>query len=135
MLDLLRKDLFADGDDFSWATMIKGRNAFFQKQTADHVQNQVDEATSLLTDALSIHLNVGQNFTTNTSSTFLALGKMSIESFSQRMQSQVAGGQVLLPSSLFSNQTRKSPVSARVCLALPVSIKKGMPDLSCSRQS
>ena len=108
------KDLFADGSDFSWASIIKGRNAFFQKQMADQVHRQVDETTSLLTDALSIHLNVGQNFTMNTASTFLALGKVSMESLSQRLHSQVAGGQVLLPSTLFSNQTSNSPVSSRV---------------------
>ena len=109
------EDLFANGDDFSWVTLIKGRNAFYQKQMADQVQRQVDEATSLLTDALSIHLNVGQNFTMSTSSTFLTLGKVSMESFSRGLLSQVPGGQVLLPSTLFStNQTSNSPVSSRV---------------------
>ena len=115
MLHLIRKDLFADGGDFSWTNMIKGRNAFFQKQMADQVQRRVDEATSLLTDALSIHLNVGQTFIMNTSSTFLTLGKVSTESLLERVQSRVAGGQVFLPSTLFSNQTsNNSPVFARV---------------------
>ena len=108
-------DLFANGDDFSWVTLIKGRNAFYQKQMADQVQRQVDEATSLLTDALSLHLNVGQNFTMSTSSTFLTLGKVSMDSFSRRLLSQVPGGQVLLPSALFStNLTSNRPVSSRV---------------------
>ena len=113
------EDLFADGNDFSWATIIKGRNAVLQKQMADEVQRQVDEASSLLTDALSIHLNVGQNFTMSTSSTFIALGKVSMESFSHGLHSQVAGGVVLLPSALFSTkQTSNSPVSSRVRLSV-----------------
>ena len=113
------EDLFANGDDFSWATLVKGRNAFYQKQMADQILRQADEATSLLTDALSIHLNVGQNFTMSTSSTFLALGKVSAESFSRRLRSQVAGGTVLLPSNLFStNQTGNIPVSSRVRLSV-----------------
>jgi hypothetical protein len=109
------EDLFANGDDFSWVTLMKGRNAFYQKQMADQILRQADEATSLLTDALSIHLNVGQNFTMSTSSTFLALGKVSMDSFSHGLLSEVSGGQVLLPSNLFStNQTSNSPVSSRV---------------------
>ena len=108
-------DLFANGDDFSWVTLIKGRNAFYQKQMADQVQRQVDEATSLLTDALSLHLNVGQNFTMSTSSTFLTLGKVSMDSFSRGLLSRVPGGQVLLPSVLFSTTlTSNSPASSRV---------------------
>ena len=119
MIDDVLEDPFANGDDFSWTAIIKGRNAFFQKQIAEQVQRHVDEATSLLTDALSIHLNVGQNFTMSTSSTFLALGKVSAESFSHRLLSQVAGGTVLLPSNLFStNQTSNIPVSSRVRLSV-----------------
>ena len=133
MLPLIRKDLFADDGDFSWANMIKGRNAFFQKQMADQVQRRVDEATSLLTDALSIHLNVGQTFIMNTSSTFLTLGKVSTESLLERVQSRVAGGQVFLPSTLFSNQTsNNSPVFARVRRSLR---RNRCHYLSCSRQS
>ena len=109
------EDLFANGDDFSWVTLIKGRNAFYQKEMANQILRQADEATSLLTDALGIHLNVGQNFTMSTSSTFLALGKVSMDSFSRRLLSQVPGGALLLPSALFSaNQTSNSPVSSRV---------------------
>ena len=113
------EDLFANGDDFSWVTLIKGRNAFYQKEMANQILRQVDEATSLLTDALSVHLNVGQNFTMSTSSTFLALGKVSSGVLlSHRRLSQVAGGTVLLPSNLFStNQTSNIPVSSRVRLS------------------
>ena len=108
------EDLFADGDDFSWATIIKSRNAYYQKQMADQVLRKADETTALLTDALSIHLNIGQNFTVSTSSTFLALGKVSIGSLSRQRLMQVAGGQVSLPASLNSNLTGNSPVSSRV---------------------
>ena len=108
------EDLFADGDDFSWATIIKSRNAYYQKQMADQVLRKADETTALLTDALSIHLNIGQNFTVSTSSTFLALGKVSIGSLSRQCLTQVAGGQVSLPASLNSNLTGNSPVSSRV---------------------
>ena len=108
------EDLFADGNDFSWATIVKGRNAYYQKQMADRVLSQAEETTSLLTDALNIHLNIGQNFTVNSSSTFLALRKVSMGSLSRQLLTQAAGGQVSLPSSLNSNLTSNSPVSSRV---------------------
>ena len=127
----VHEDLFADGDDFSWATIMKGRNAFYQKQTGDQVLKQADETLSLLTDALNIHLNIGQNFTVNTSSTFLVLGKASMGSLSNRMIPQVAGGRVRLPSTLYSNQTSNSTVSFRVSLTHHPSWMHSLP--SCSR--
>ena len=118
LIDDVPEDLFANGDDFSWTAIVKGRNAYFQKQMADQILRQVDEATSLLTDALGIHLNVGQNFTMHTSSSFLALGKVSMETFSHPLLSQMAGGAVLLPPSLFpTNQSSSGPVSSRVRLS------------------
>ena len=93
---------------------MKGRNAYYQKQTGDQVLKQADETLSLLTDALNIHLNIGQNFTVNTSSTFLVLGKVLMRSLTDRLIPQVAGGQVRLPSTLYSNQTSNSTVSFRV---------------------
>ena len=81
---------------------------------ADRVLKQADETTSLLTNALDIHLNIGQNFTTNTPSIFLAQSKVLMGSLSSQLLSQVAGGHVLMPSTLFSNQTVGSPVSSRV---------------------
>ena len=110
----IHEDLFADADDFSWATIIKGRNAFYQKQMADQVLSQAEEITSLLTDTLNTHLNIGQNFTMNTSSTFLSMGKVWLESLTNRLLRQVGSGQVWLPSSLHLNQTSSSSLSFRV---------------------
>ena len=82
---------------------------------ADQVLRQTDEITSLLTDALNIHLNIGQNFTMNTAASFLALGKGSMASLANRLLPQVGSGQVQLPSTLHSNQSDNAPVSFRVC--------------------
>ena len=128
---VVHEDLFADGDNFSWATIVKGRNVYYQKQMADQVRKQADRTLSLLTDALNIHLNHGQNFTVNTSSTFLALGKASMGLLADRILSQVGGGQVRLPSTLYSNQTSNSSVSFRVSLTF---LPSWMHSLSpCSR--
>jgi hypothetical protein len=107
--------VFANGGDLSWATITEDRNAYYQKQMADQVFKQAEEATSLLTDALSIHLNIHQSFTVNTSSTLLALGKVSMGSLINQVIPQVGGGQVQLPSMLHSNQTSNAAVSFRVC--------------------
>ena len=82
---------------------------------ADQVLRQTDETTSLLTDALSIHLNIGQNTTMNTAASFQALGKVSMASLANRLLPQVGSGRVQLPSTLHSNQTDSAAVSFRVC--------------------
>ena len=94
---------------------MKNRNAYYQKQVAVQVLNQVEETTSLLTDALNVHLNIGQNFTVSTSSTFFTLGKVSLESLTNRLFPQVGSAQVQLPTILHSNQTSTAAVSFRVC--------------------
>ena len=94
--------------------MVKNRNAYYQKQVADQVLNQAEERTSLLTDALNVHLNIGQNFTISSSSIFFTLGKVSLESLTNRLFPQVGSGRVMMPSSLRSNQTSNDPVTFRV---------------------
>ena len=94
---------------------MKGRNAYYQKQVADQVSEQASEIMSLLTDALGIHLNLGQNFTVDTASIFLVLGKATMGSLTDRVLSQAGGVQVHMPSLLYSNQTTNSPVLFRVC--------------------
>ena len=94
---------------------MNGRNAYYQKQVADQVSNQAAEIMSLLTDALWIHLNIGQNFTVDASSIFLMLGKAVMGSLSDRVLSQAGSVQVHMPSLLYSNQTTNTPVIFRVC--------------------
>jgi hypothetical protein len=66
---------------------------------------------SLVTAALNIHLNIGQNMKMNSSSVLMSLEKSSFESLSNKLIEQVGNAQIHIPSDLDNNGT----VSLRVC--------------------
>ena len=105
-------DLFADGDDFSSATIDRNRNLFEQKQLAMVIRDKVDQINTLLTQALNIHLNLGQSFVVNTSSTFMSIETLSATSLSKREIRPMEGVSILLPS--LTNLSLTS-ISLRVC--------------------
>jgi hypothetical protein len=115
--------LFADGNDFSWNTIEKGRNLYYQKQTADQINSQTKETVSLLTSALNIHLNIGQNQTINTSSVFMSLETISVESLSNKLIQPIGNAQISLPSNINSNMNNDQTISLRVCFCLLMFIK------------
>jgi hypothetical protein len=108
--------LFADGNDFSWETIEKNRNIYYQKQTADKIISQTTETISLLTSALNIDLNIGQNLTMNTSSVFMSLETISVGSLSKKFIQQVGNAEICLPSNINSNRNENEIISLRVCL-------------------
>jgi hypothetical protein len=108
------KDLFADGNDFSWETIQKGRTIYYQKQMASKIAAQTTATLALLTAALNVHLNIGQNVTMNTSSAFMSLETVSIESLSNKVIEQVGGSQIRLPSDFNSIINTNEAVSLRV---------------------
>jgi hypothetical protein len=99
-------DLFADGDDFSWETIQKGRNVYYQKKLAEEITIKVSEMIRLLTSVLNIHLNIGLNSTINTSEVFLSLETLSIESLSNKTVKQVGSAQIQIPSNLHLNKNQ-----------------------------
>lgn len=111
----LSLDLFADGNDFSWESIAKGRNLYYQQQTADLINDQTRKTISLLTSALNVHLNQGEHFTTNTSSVFMSLEMLSFEFLSNKTIQTRGNAQIHLPSNLSSNHRM---VSLRVCCIL-----------------
>jgi hypothetical protein len=66
-------DLFAEGNDFSSATIDRNRNLFYQKRVTRLVAAQMNEIISWLTHALQSRLNVGQSFVSNSSSAIFLL--------------------------------------------------------------
>jgi len=110
----ISKDLFANGNDFSWTTIQKGRNIYYQKQLANQIMSQTNELISLITSSLHIHLNIGQNSIINTSQVLMSLGTKSIESLSNILVQQVENGQIQFPSNFNSNLTDNSRISVRV---------------------
>ncbi|CAF4145951.1 unnamed protein product, partial [Adineta steineri] len=106
-------NLFANGNDFSWKTIEQGRNIYYQKQLATTISNQMNEIISLLTSTLNIHINIGQNLTINTPSTFMSLESISIESLSNKQIPQVGNARVNIPKHFNSNINDNSAVMLR----------------------
>jgi hypothetical protein len=83
---------------------------------ATQINSQVTETISLITSALNIHLNIGQNFTMNTSSVFLSIETTSITSLSNKIIQQVGDAQMHIPSSFNLSTNDNTSISLRVCL-------------------
>jgi hypothetical protein len=75
----------------------------------------VDGIISLLTSALNIHLNIGQNSIINTSSVFMSLQTLSVESLSNIVVQQIGiNTQIHMPSTFSLNISNTSTISLRV---------------------
>jgi len=83
---------------------------------AAQINSQVTETISLITSALNIHLNIGQNSTMNTSSVFLSIETTSITSLSNKIIQQVGNAQIHIPSSFTLSTNNNTSISLRVCL-------------------
>ena len=112
-------DLFADGDDFSWQTIRRGRNQYYQRQLANQIEITTTRTLSLLTNALKIHLNVGQNMTINTSSIFMSLERLTIPALLRKTTHQPESGRIQLPPSIRVGSSNYTSILLRVRL-LPV---------------
>ena len=114
----IKIDLFADGSDFSWETIEKGRNKYYQQQLANQIHTQMTKTTSLISSALNIHLNSGQNFITNTLSVFMSLETTSIQSLANKVVEQVGNAQFRIPSNFTLSSTNETSILLRVCLII-----------------
>ena len=124
-------DLFADGSDFSWQTIQNNRNSYHQQQLANQIISQMDELISLLTSSLNVHLNVGQDFSIDTSQVIMSLETKSVESFSTKFTKDMGNGQVQLPDNFHSFLDSKGKVSIRVSL-LPTPFRRSVSTVCCS---
>ncbi|UJR17432.1 hypothetical protein I4U23_004327 [Adineta vaga] len=99
--------LFANGNDFSWNTIQQGRNTYYQKQTANVINNQWTDIVASLTAAFQVHLNIEQKFILNTTSIFFSLEKLLIQSLPNKLIQLSGNGQIKLPENfnLIPNST------------------------------
>ena len=107
--------MFAEGDDFSPETIERNRNVFYQKQAAEQISTEVSQTLALLTSALNVHLNTGQNLNMSSSSMFVSLETRSLESISNRVIEQIGKGRIRIPSYFNSTLNNNQTVSLRVC--------------------
>jgi len=84
---------------------------------ANQIKIQSTEPVSLITNALNIHLNMGQNLTMNTSSAFMSLETLSIKSLSNKQIQQVGNAQIHIPLNFNSNISNNPTISLRVCFS------------------
>ncbi|CAF1473458.1 unnamed protein product [Adineta ricciae] len=96
-------NLFANGNDFSWNTMEKNRDLYYQKRAQTQISEQSKQTIAFLTSALNNHLNIGQNFTINSSSVFMSLQTTTFQSVSNGIIKSIGNAQVQLPSNMNSN--------------------------------
>jgi hypothetical protein len=80
--------------------MDRLRNVQSQKSVANQVFEQMNELISLLTRGLNVHLNVGQNFTLNSSSVFMSMETLATESLFNKEIQSVGNARLRLPSQL-----------------------------------
>ncbi len=110
-------NLFINKNDFSKETIDKNRNIYYQKKLANQINNQVKEIISLLTSALNIHLNIGQNLIINTPEVFMSLETISFNSIFNKSIQQVGGAKIRIPENFKLNQNQNQTISIRVsCL-------------------
>ncbi|UJR07107.1 hypothetical protein I4U23_011395 [Adineta vaga] len=107
---------FADGDDFSWETLDKNRNKYYQNQLANEIFNQNNKMITLLTSSLRNHLNIGQNFLINTSQVFMSVEKISIDSLSNKLIKQMDNAQIQFPDMIQFDQNNNSAILIRSIL-------------------
>ena len=110
------KDSYADNSGLS---VEQSRNLYYQKQSADEISTLVKQINALIVSSLNIHLNLGQNFTLNSSQSFMTLQTISTGSLSDKLVQLVGNAQFEIPSNFTLNATTNSSISLRVCFRPP----------------
>ena len=114
-LEWANPNLFADGDDFSWQTLEKGRIFYFQKKLADELNDKMNEMISLLTSALNLHLNLGQQYLIDTPQVFMSLERIYAKCLYNKTLKLVEDAQISILMNLSSNLNPNQLISLRVC--------------------
>ncbi|CAF4570593.1 unnamed protein product [Rotaria sp. Silwood1] len=102
-------NLFADGDDFSWETIQKNRNLYYQQQGSNDIVGQVEDVLSKAVSTLTYHMNVGQTNVISSNSILMKTEKRRIDKLDSFTIPPAAGTQINLPtlsycSLLFQNE-------------------------------
>ncbi|UJR08983.1 hypothetical protein I4U23_013233 [Adineta vaga] len=106
-------NLFADKNDFSWETIEKGRNNYYQKQLSKTIHNKMSETISLISNTMKTHLNLGQNMTINCSSIFYQMEIILNSSLLNKRIEQTSDAHIIIPSSIHLINNNHSIISLR----------------------
>jgi len=77
---------------------------YFQNELANELNKKIDEMISLLTSSLSVHINVGQQYTINTPQVFMSLERISTQSLLNKTIKQIENAQISFSINLSANQ-------------------------------
>ncbi|CAF4044663.1 unnamed protein product, partial [Rotaria sp. Silwood2] len=91
-------NLFADGDDFSWETLQKNRNLYYQQQDSNQIVEQMKDVLSKAISVLTYHMNVGQTNVLSSDSISMKTEKRRMDKLNSLTISQAAGAQINLPA-------------------------------------
>jgi len=108
------KDSYVESSGLS---VEQSQNLYYQKQSANQINTLVQQIHSLIVASLNIHLNLGQNYTLNTSQTFMTLQTTSTGSLGDRLVQLVGNAQFQIPSNFTLSTTTNSSISLRVCFS------------------
>ena len=89
---------FADGDDFSWDTIEKNRNKYYQQQGSNRIAQQVEDTLANTVSALSYHMNIGQRNVIDTPSIAMVTEKIVFNELNSLVLTQPGGSQITLPA-------------------------------------
>ncbi|CAF1670733.1 unnamed protein product, partial [Adineta ricciae] len=109
-------NLFADGNDFSWSTIEKNRNRYYQQQLSNDIISKTNQIISLLTTSLNTNLNIEQSFVVNTSQVFMSLERRSFQSLLNKQMRAPANAHINLPSTLPISVNNNQTVSIRLLM-------------------
>ena len=112
----LSQDSQLTADASSSTSIEQQRNLYYQKTLASQIQLQSAQIISLVTSALNVHLNLGQNSLVNTSQTFMSLETTSVKSLTNKTIKQLSSAAFYLPSNFTLNTTDTSSISLRVSM-------------------
>ena len=96
-------------------TIEQRRNLAFQKKVSRQVTEQMNDLTSLLTQGLNIHLNIGQQFHVKTPSVFMSTEILSVDALINKVIHFVDNARVRLPktSNRSVNGTERTSLRVR----------------------
>ena len=79
-------------------TSEQRRNLFYQQRVAHQVTEQMNDLTSLLSQGLNIHLNIGQQFNIKTPAVFMSSETLSADALMNKEIHFLDNARVRLPS-------------------------------------
>ncbi|CAF1615089.1 unnamed protein product [Adineta ricciae] len=109
-------NLFANGNDFSWSTIEKNRDLYYQQQLANEIRMKTNAMMLMISSSLDVQLNVKQTFVVNTSEVFMSQEKTSLASLFHKEINQSENSHIRFPSILQTNLNENQTISLRTLI-------------------